>query len=434
MYIAKEIPDKVPQHIGLVGYGVSNQAMCRYLMSRGVFPTVRNEKEVSVPSGVTLVTEDYLNTTEDVIFRSPVIRPDLIKGGGIVTSECAYALEMLKGTKIAVTGSDGKTTTSTLIYKMLLEEGRRATLCGNIGTPIIECAPNSSPDTYTVCELSSFQLLDMTPHLDTAVITNITENHLDWHTDMCEYVEAKKNILKHAAHLVLNYDDEQVRALARGAHVTYFSVQDLSHTRPHAGHIVYVRDGTIYYDDVPVLSSSEIRIGGTFNVANFACAIAAIYPSVSHDAIIRVARTFDGVDSRMKCIKKVGGVSFIDSSIDSTPSRTIATLTAFENEKAIVIMGGYDKHLSYAPLSRALKDIKRVILCGENAQKIYDAIKDVTTPTLATTLSEAVKVAYSEAASGDSVILSPASASFDMFKNYKERAKCFKAAVDALTD
>lgn len=420
--------------ISLIGFGTSNRAMCEHLIAHGIFPVIRNDKPIQVPAGCELAVEDYLRASEDLIFRSPVIRPDRIVTDGVITSEAEYALSIMQGHKIGITGSDGKTTTSTLIYEILRQDGKNATLCGNIGTPIISVAPRSTPDSYTVCELSSFQLMDFAPRLDTCVITGITENHLDWHTDMAEYIEAKRNIIKNASRLVLCYDSDILRRahIPTGKHVCYFSLS----ARPHiagADAIAYVRDGAIYYNDKRIIDTDKIALKGSFNALNAMASICACASISSPEAQESVLRTFSGVRSRMTLVESIGGVSFIDSSIDSTPSRTLATVSAFDKSRCILILGGYDKGLSYDCLAQ-LKGIRGAVLLGQNRNKILSVISDVCECFVTDDLDGAVKASYHMARDGDYVILSPASASFDMFENYKKRAEKFEMAVKMLKE
>ncbi|MBQ7411821.1 MAG: hypothetical protein IJW10_02815, partial [Clostridia bacterium] len=310
--------------IALVGYGSSSRAMCNYLLKREIYPVVRNKEIVPVPSGVRLITENYLDTSEDIVFRSPGIRPDRIKASGRVTTEVAYALEITRGTKIGISGSDGKTTTSSLIYNMLTADGLQATLCGNIGTPVIEYASDSTLNTYTVCELSSFQLMDMHPMLDVCALTGISENHLDWHTSMNEYIEAKANILENAGLSILNYDDEIVRGLENRTQASaLFSLHDLSSTRVSAEAIAYLKNGYLFCNGVKIISADELRLRGRFNIANALCALCAVWNIVDIEAIRHTLRTFSGAPGRMELVDSVGGVDFICSSIDSTPTRTV---------------------------------------------------------------------------------------------------------------
>lgn len=414
--------------ITLVGYGASNRAMCDFLMAQGIFPTIRNRERTKTPHGCTLICENYLEVCEDIAVRSPVIRPDRISAGAQVFCEAGYALDLARAHKIGISGSDGKTTTSTLIYNMLCQGGYGAYLCGNIGTPVITYAPSARENEYLVCELSSFQLIDMSPRLDVAVLTNITQNHLDWHTDMNEYIEAKKRLICGARHAVLCYDDPILRTLdAKNSVLTYFTLENMPRATG-AEHIVYVRDGYIWHDSHKIVPLDKIALKGKFNILNIEASIGALATLVDTEAICSVVRGFSGVDSRMKFIRTVGGVSFIDSSIDSTPSRTLATVSAFDKAKCVLILGGYDKNLSYECL-RALEGIRGAVIFGANAQKIHSAIADICRCERASTLDEATRVAYALARDGDFVILSPASASFDMFKDYKERSKKFNLAV-----
>lgn len=419
--------------VSLVGYGVSNKALCRYLMKRGVVPTVRAPQACDLPKGMTGVFGDgYLNTEEDVVFRSPGVCPSGISKRGEVYTEARFALEKIKSKCIGITGSDGKTTTSTLVYRMLCQGGKNAFLCGNIGLPIIDLCDSVGENDVLVAELSSFQLCDMCPVLDVAVITNITQNHLDWHTDMDDYIQAKANILKNARRCVLNYDDPVLRTLCPKGGV-YFSLKDCRSLLCSQWDFAHVCDGNVCYNNEVLFPVSEIRLKGRFNVYNVLSAIGCVYGTVDTDSIRKVAREFLGVDNRMEAVAEINGVEFINSAIDTTPSRTNATLSAFDLERVILIVGGYDKHLSYGVLKDVLTRAKAVVALGENRDKIAEAscgrhIINVNT------LKEAVQVAYSLASRGDFVILSPASASFDMFKNYKEKAKCFKEAVKGLVN
>ncbi len=416
--------------ISLIGYGVSNRALCNYFLGKGIYPTVRSPRECALPKGVGGIFGDgYLHTTEKTVFRSPGVRPDLIKGECEIYTEIGYALEKASSFKIGVTGSDGKTTTSTLIYRMLMEGGKNAFLGGNVGSPLIGIAEKVCRSDYVVVELSSFQLFDCAPSLDIAAVTNITENHLDWHKDMDEYISAKKNILKNAKRAVLNYDDPTVRGFGCEK-TTYFSLQDCTAKLNSSFDFVHIVNGQVCYNERTLFPVSEVCLHGEFNVQNVLCAIGCVYPIVGDYPIYRVAREFCGVDNRMQTVDTVNGVAFVDSAIDSTPSRTVKTLSAFPLNRVACILGGYDKNLSYECLGSTLDKVKTVVLCGENKDKISACVKRHTIKV--NTLKEAVLAAYKSANHGDFVILSPASASFDMFKNYKEKANCFKELVRGL--
>lgn len=418
--------------VALVGFGKSNRAMYEHLSLLGLSPIIRNKEVTDVPSGARLITDNYLDTSEDVVFRSPVIRPDRISVKGTLTTESIYALELTRGVKIGVTGSDGKTTTSTLIHRILSAQGLDANLCGNIGSPIIGYAPYTTEKSYTVCELSSFQLTCAAPVLDVAVITNITENHLDWHTDMDEYIEAKRGILKHAKKRVLVYDDPVLRTLCRDCDGLVLISKERPRHAPSAAQLVYRENGAIYCDGERVLEISDIRLPGDFNITNVQCAIGAARGYASRDAIKQSVQGFFGVDSRLSLVDTVEGVSFIDSSIDSTPSRTAATLGALDITKCVVILGGYDKNLCYSPLRGALNGAKAAVLCGESSDKIFGEISGICKIYREQAFEDAVLRAYSLCSRGDSVVLSPACASFDMFDSYIQKSQKFKETVRGL--
>ena len=414
--------------VGLIGYGTSNQAMCAHLLKKGIMPTVRDKDACCVPSGLkTVFGGDYLLAGEDIVFRSPGVRPDKICTRGQVFTEASYGLDLCNAYKIGVTGSDGKTTTSTLIYRMLCVGNKNAFLGGNIGKPIVSIADRLAQGDFLVAELSSFQLMDMEPCLDVAAVTNITENHLDWHTHMGEYVGAKAHILKNAKRRVLNYDDPLVRSLAKAD--VYFSLND---RRKMLGKcdFVHIVNGQVCYNDTPLFPVSDICLKGQFNVQNVLCALGCTYNLVDKKALWRVAREFCGVENRMESVLTLGGVEFVCSAIDSTPSRTVKTLSAFDLSRTVCILGGYDKNLSYECLRAPLSQAKGVVLCGENRDKIAACVNRRVT--IVNTLEEAVAAAYGIATDGDTVILTPASASFDMFKNYREKASAFKRAVNRM--
>lgn len=423
--------------LSLVGYGVSNQALASYFINNGVSFLVRTPERVDTPCGVVNVYGgDYLDSHEDIVFRSPALRPEKIKTDGIITTEIKYALSKAHGIKIGVTGSDGKTTVSTLISEILKNSGKETLLCGNIGIPLIDKIHFTSDKTHIVCELSSFQLLDHYPYLDTAVITNITENHLDWHLSFDEYIEAKLGIVKNASRIILDTDNEYLRRTISDISADKRLVC-VSFDKPYAkkenSDCVYIENGYICYNEERLLSTERIRLSGSFNIKNYALAIAAAYPYAHKAGIERTADEFCGVKSRMELVCERNGVRFYDSSIDSTPSRTKSTLESFDKAKTALILGGYDKNLDYSLLSAAVDGMKCVVLCGENSPKIYDAIKSSKTKIFVEEIFDnAVKRAYSLCVSGDSVLLSPASASFDMFANYKERSNAFSRIVRKL--
>lgn len=421
--------DLASKTVSLVGYGVSNRAVGEYLRAQGVDFTVRCAEAVDLEKGTDAVFgQGYLDTDEDVIFRSPGVHPRLIKGRGAVYTEVGLGLEMARCTKIAVSGSDGKTTTSTLIYQMLKQGAKNAFLGGNVGYPIIGIAGTLSRSDCLVAELSSFQLMDLSPQLDIAAVTNVSPNHLDWHAHMDEYISAKKNIVKNAALAVLNYDDPTVRAFDAKKKI-YFSLSD---RRDLIGKddFVHVADGFVCYNRQRLFKVSDICLRGDFNVMNVLCAVGCTYGIVGKEACHRVACEFCGVGGRQECVGTVNGVTYVNSAIDTTPTRTKNTLSAYRGKGVVAILGGYDKNLDYTCLANTLCGLKAVVLCGENREKI-SRVSGGKTVTV-NTLEEAVAVASKIAVNGDFVILTPASASFDMFKNYKEKGALFARCVSRL--
>ena len=421
--------------VALIGYGVSNRAACSYLLERGISPVIRTPKRENVPNGaVNIFGNGYLNSYEDVVFRSPSVRPDTIKTDGIITTEIAFSLARTAGFKIGVTGSDGKTTVSTLIYELLKSEGKKTLLCGNIGTPLISQIRDADFNTYTVAELSSFQLMDASPFLDASVITNVTENHLDWHTDMDEYVSSKMNITKNASRVVLDYDNEILRAhihkIPSSAHLVLVSFGERIDLKRENASCVCIKDSAITYNGEPVISVDKIRLVGKHNIKNYQLAIGAVFSLLSRESILSVAKAFKGVSHRCQLISEKNGVKFFDSSIDTTPSRTVSTLSAFYNPKTVLLLGGYDKNLDYSILKSAVSGI-RAVITGANTKKIYEAIRDSGAEIyVEKSFFDAVKRAIEISKDGDSVLLSPASASFDEFSSYRERADKFREIIE----
>lgn len=408
--------------IGLIGFGVSNKAVYEHFKGQYDF-VVHSQREAYLPNGALgAFGNDYLSCDEDIVFRSPSVRPDKITARGTVLCEATYALSQLTTTKILITGSDGKTTTSSLIYEIL--KGKNAYLGGNIGKPLISAIGKDYD--FTIAELSSFQLLDSSPLCHTAIITNITENHLNWHKDMEEYICAKENLLKNAGHIILNYDDPILREMGKKYNnVRYFSLNTPCDA--------YIKNGWFILNGKRLFSCDKIKLKGKFNLLNILASMLACCNFVSKTEIENAVCSFSGVEGRLEHIRELNGINFYNSSIDSTPSRTIATLSAFDKERCVVILGGSDKNLSYLELGKALKRIKATILLGESKDKIlrsiYPYVKRIF---IVNTLKEAVSLGYELCERGDCLILSPASASFDMYSSYKERGEHFKKLVKDL--
>ena len=444
------------KRIAFCGAGISNTPLIMSFLKQGarVYVCDRRTREQLGELADTLeqagaelrLGENYLEHLEvEIIFRTPGMSfhlPELEaarKKGIAVTSEMEVFFDLCPATIFAVTGSDGKTTTTTLIAKMLEAEGKRVHIGGNIGKPLLPQIDKISPDDFVVAELSSFQLISMRKSPDVAVVTNVAPNHLDIHKDMDEYVEAKKNILLHQnafSRTVLNRDNEiteSFRQFVRGQSLGFSMNRQL-----HNGAWLD-EDGMLHMAyrgmDVPVLHRDEIKIIGDHNVANYLAAIAAVWGYVGVESIRRVAHEFGGVEHRIELVREVRGVKYYNDSIASSPTRTIAGLNAFR-QKVLLIAGGYDKHIPFEPLAPAVVEkVKKLYLCGATADKIEKAIREYSgyngEPEMVRVkdIDEAVARASADAAPGDIVTLSPACASFDAFPNFAARGNHFKELV-----
>lgn len=440
--------------IALLGMGISNRAAVDFLLSAGAVLSARDQnpnpsKEITeflTARGVKMIYgKDYLSDiTEDIVFRSPGIRFDIpelaeaAKRGVQITSEMEVFLSLCPCKVFAVTGSDGKTTTTTLISEMLKKQAEkihaRVYLGGNIGTPLLPFLNEIQPRDFAVLELSSFQLHTMKTAPISAVVTNVTPNHLNWHLSMDEYVESKKNIyaLQDAScRLVLNANNEITSAMAKEAkaEVTFFS----SAEKPSAPHACYFENGTIFYDGVPVMKREDIKLVGMHNVENYMAAISAVWGYVDTADMIDVARSFGGVAHRIELVAEKNGVKYYNSSIDTSPTRTLAALASFE-EKLIVIVGGYDKHIPIEPLIAPLaQKAKFTVATGDTGLEVLQKLTANGYSKKQTAyignFDEAVRFAMKTAESGDTVLLSPAAASFDCFVNFEARGNRFRALV-----
>ena len=437
------------KNVGFLGLGRSNMPLIKMLVSAGVSVTVRDgkekgsfgdmEKELKMLRVPFITGEGYLNNLalHDIIYKTPGMRgdkPEILEAealGTVVTSEMELFFELCPCKIFAVTGSDGKTSTTTLIYKILTEAGYTCHLGGNIGRPLIGDIEKIKPTDFAVVELSSFQLFNMKKSADVAVITNISENHLDWHKDYEEYIEAKKNIFIHQETddlVVLNEDNYYTREMKddKDGNVKTFSRKTEAD--------VYLKDGAIYSDGIEIMKVSDIKIPGMHNVENYMAAIAATHFYVSPEDIKKVATTFGGVEHRNELVREVEGIFYYNDSIASSPTRTMATLSSF-NEKVILIAGGYDKNLNYEPLGPVIAEkVKHLVLVGATSDKIEAAAKNAGFSSIerTTDFAEAINLAKSAAEKGDKIVLSPASASFDMFKDFEQRGNIFKEIVNSL--
>ena len=443
------------KNITVIGIGISNLPLIKYLVSLGANVTAcdrrsaedlgENYTELEKLGVKFNLGDGYLNNLSgDMIFKTPGMRydvPELLKAkenGSIVTSEMEVFFEVCPSHIIAVTGSDGKTTTTTLIHKMMTDAGYKTWLGGNIGNPLLKKKKKMKENDWVILELSSFQLHTMRKSPEIAVITNISPNHLDMHKDYKEYIDAKKNIMLYQNEgdtLIVNADNQVTADIGKSANgaVKYFSRNGMAD--------VYLDGNIIKRGIVEILNIKDIKIPGMHNVENYMAAIAAVSGLVSKEVIVNVAKTFGGVEHRIELVRTLDGVKYYNSSIDSSPNRTINTLRVFPN-KVIMIAGGKDKGIPYDEIGPALAEhVKVLILIGATSDKIQEALdaeinktgngKDIEV-IRATSYEDAVNTARSKAHDGDVVLLSPASTSFDMFRNFEERGNLFKKMVNEL--
>ena len=445
--------------IAMCGIGISNTPLILDFLNKGakVYACDRRTREMISETADMLekagaelrLGDGYLENLEvDIIFRTPGMNwnlPELDsarKKGIAVTSEMEVFFDLCPATIFAITGSDGKTTTTTLIAKMLEAEGKRVFVGGNIGKPLLPEIENITADDFVVVELSSFQLISMRKSPDVAVVTNVAPNHLDVHKNMDEYVEAKRNIIMHQnafSRTVLNRDNEiteSFRDYVRGQSLGFSMDRQLRNGAwlDSEGYLHMAYRGM----DVPIMHRSDIKIIGDHNVANYLTAITAVWGYVGVDSIRKVAKEFGGVDHRIEFIRELNGVKYYNDSIASSPTRTIAGLKAFD-KKVHLIAGGYDKHIPFEPMvPYIIEKVKMLYLCGDTAEKIEKAVKEDKNykgkPEIVRVkdIAEALNCAYENTTSGDVVTLSPACASFDAFPNFAARGNYFKDLVNKL--
>lgn len=442
----------------VIGVGVSNTPLIKYLAENGIKVTARDKASREALGdtadelealGVELVLGDsYLDDlAEDIIFRTPGLRPDVpeiaaaVENGSELTSEMELFFKVCPCRIIGVTGSDGKTTTTTVISELLKAEGYTVHIGGNIGRPLLCEADGMSESNFAVLELSSFQLMTMKSSPDIAVITNLAPNHLDVHRDMREYTEAKMNIFKYQTKnslLILNADNDITASfapMAKGKVSTFSrkaSVQNGAYCKD--GRIYTVHDGKVE----EIMDASDILIPGDHNIENYLAAFSAVRDLVSSETMKKVAMTFSGVEHRIELVRELHGVKYYNDSIASSPSRTTAGLRSFK-QKVILIAGGKDKGVPFDTLGGEIIDhVKILVVTGFTMQKIKDAVMNNPryngSPRIIERedFKEAVEAAHDVAESGDIVILSPACTSFDRFKNFMERGEYFKEIVKGL--
>ena len=435
--------------IAVLGLGVSNRPLVRLLLDAGCHvtgcdrtPRENLDQEVldlEARGCVLKVGEGYLEGLDaDLVFRTPGMHPEnpalvaLRNNGAEVTSEMEVFFECCPCAILAVTGSDGKTTTTTLVSEMLKAAGKTVWLGGNIGTPLLPRCREMKTEDFAVVELSSFQLMDMkrSPHV--AVVTNLAPNHLDVHKDMAEYIWAKENLFRFQSEndvLILNADNEITAGFKGNGTTKFFS-------RRKQTNGVWEKDGVIYRNGQVVMEKSDILLPGEHNVENYMAAILAVEGLVVDETIRGVARTFGGVEHRIELVRVKDGVRYYNDSIASSPTRTIAGLKSFP-EKVLLIAGGYDKHIPYDVLGPEIcEHVKKLFLGGATGPQIRTAVENSPEyrpgyPEIVdcADFTAAVYAAVAAAESGDVVLMSPASAAFDQFKNFMVRGDYFKKLI-----
>ena len=442
------------KRIAVIGAGVSNQPLIALLCDHGCNVTVcdqRSEEDMGelavrlTEQGVQLhLGASYLEELDgfDMIFRTPgllPLNPALLKAkdaGVYITSEMELFFRFCPCKTIAITGSDGKTTTSSVIAELLRASGKTVHLGGNIGRPLLCDIPNMTKDDICVLELSSFQLHSMYCKPDVAVVTNVSPNHLDVHPDFEDYIVSKKSVFLQQdenCRLVVNADNEITNSFVAEAkaEVLRFSRNSV------LADGVYYTDGKIMRGDEVVVYTDEIRIPGMHNVENYMAAYCAVSGMVDDEVFRTVARDFSGVQHRLELIRTHKGVKYINDSIASSPTRAVAGLRSFKDtDSVILIAGGHDKHVPFDEMAdEVCKRCKALFLCGESALAIEAAVKASAFYTDAFPMfvyenwTENVLEAAKYAVEGDTVLLSPACSSFDFFKNFAERGNLFRKIV-----
>ena len=445
--------------IAIIGIGVSNIPLLDYFNKYTSKITIFDKRTLDKLDSLVIkkieeynisysLGENYLSKLQgfDIIFRSPSCRPDIeelvkeAERGALITSEIEMLIKLCPGKVIGITGSDGKTTTTSVVYAIIKEKGYDCYLGGNIGIPLFTKLNQMTPDSIVVLELSSFQLMNMELSPDISVITNISPNHLDIHKSYEEYIDAKKNIFKYQSDkgiVILNADNEltnNMKSEVNGKAILFSSKQRLDNGVIYDNKTIKLCDDGLRRH---IIDIKNIKLRGIHNYENICAAIAATSSLVDIDTQIKAISKFAGVEHRLEYIREINGVKWYNDSIGTSPTRTIAGLNAFD-EKIVLIAGGYDKQLDYTPIAKPIVDnVSALILIGATSEKINDAVtkelkaQNKEMPIVkCSTLEETISVARKIAKSGEVVLFSPASASFDMFKNFMERGDLFKQLVN----
>lgn len=438
------------------GIGRSHMPLMKMFQEQGAVVSARDKRtfeelgengKILKDLGVELILgENYLqDLNQDIIFRTPGMRyhlPELEaarKRGSVVTSEMEVFFQLCPCKIYAVTGSDGKTTTTSIIAELLKAQGKTVHLGGNIGKPLLPEIQSIQPEDCAVVELSSFQLISMGESPDVAVVTNLSPNHLDVHKDMQEYIDAKKNIFLHQngfSRTVLNGGNEITASFVpqvRGDCWMFSRCKAVDRG-------VWCDEEQIYVNGQPLMPLSQIKIPGWHNVENYMAAIAAVWGDVDPEVIRQVAATFNGVEHRAEFVRELHGVKYYNDSIATSPTRVISGTLSLFPQKILMIAGGYDKHIPFEPLGPVVCDkVKTLILLGVTAQKIEDVVKGAEnykggSPEIirVETMEQAVETAQAHAQPGDIVSLSPACAAFDLYPNFEVRGRHYKELVNGL--
>ena len=449
--------------VAFIGAGVSHKRCIEQFVELGAQVTLCDQKKSLEDFGAYADTlrrlhvrlslgEHYTDgfAGQDIIMRTPgyeYYKPELqaaLQAGTKVTSEVELFFELCPCEIVAVTGSDGKTTTTTLISKMFEAAGRKVFLGGNIGAALLPQLADVTPEAVAVVELSSFQLISMRVSPKVAVVTNVTPNHLDHHKDMQEYIDAKRNILLWQVppcRAVLGFENEISRGMqkdCKGEQVWFTRLHETdkgAFLRESDDTLCYAENGVV----TPILPRAEVKLRGLHNVENLLAAIAAVWGRVPVEAMRQVGSTFTGVEHRIEPVRTLDGVLYYNDSIGTSPTRTIAGLRSF-GQKVILIAGGYDKHIPYEPLApEVVAHVKNLVLMGATGPRIEKAVREdpgfneAELPIQhADNMQHAVELARACAKPGDIIILSPASASFDLYPNFEVRGRDFKKIVNEL--
>lgn len=448
--------------VAIIGLGVSNLPLLDDMYHKKARVTVFDERNIEkIPKHIMDKITSYgfgfsfgKNCLEnlkgfDVIFRSPSCLPTKFElqqeenRGAIVTTEIEMLMKMCPCKIIGVTGSDGKTTTTSLIHAILQKAGYHVFLGGNIGTPLFTKLSEITPQDIVILELSSFQLMGMEISPDIAVMTNITPNHLNIHKDYEEYIEAKKNIFKYQNEngiLILNHDNEIIKNCEKEANgkVIFFSRQEkLDNGFMVDGRVIKECEDKIRKH---IFNGEDAILRGNHNLENIATAIAATKTLVPIETAVEAIQEFKPVEHRIELVREIDQVKWYNDSASSSPTRTLSGLHAFD-EDIVLIAGGYDKNLDYKPLAKPIVEkVKALLLMGQTSGKIFDVVKEELESQnkdlpiyMCESLAQTVTMAKKLAKSGSVVLFSPASASFDMFKDFADRGNQFKKLVNELS-